>query len=200
MNLLSLLVTSAILLTSMISCSTLPSPDPSLNLISESTYQEIISENTQHQQKYSGLYNTIDVTATILNSKVTSAQTDQYARLYLWDLTKYNEEKAKAESNLNKEASFFVSFYTPEKKHDDLNKNKTLWKIFLDVDGKRHEGKVKKIKLLTEELQGFYPFHNRFSTPYMITFSTPMKEIENKKNIKLTITGPIGSASLIYNP
>jgi len=84
------------------------------------------------------------------------------------------------------------------RKHDDFHKNQTLWKIFLDVDGKRHEGKTKKIKLLTEELQGIYQFHNRFSTPYSVVFPVPMKQIEAAKEVKITVTGPVGSATLEY--
>jgi hypothetical protein len=171
---------------------------PSINLISESDYHKVISQYSKQKQIYSGLYNTMDLTGTILNSKVTEAQTDQFARLYLWDANKYTQEKVKSEEKLTKEAEFFISFFTPDRKHDDLHKNQTLWKIFLDVDGKRHEGKTKKIKLLTEELQGIYQFHNRFSTPYSVVFPVPMKQIEAAKEIKITVTGPVGSATLEY--
>lgn len=181
------------------SCSTTKdSISPSINLISESDYHQTISLYSKQKQIYSGLYNTMDLTVTILNSKVTDAQTDQHARIYIWDANKYTQEKVKVAERLSKEAEFFISFFTPDRKHDDLHKNQTLWKIFLDVDGKRHEGKTKKIKLLTEELQGIYAFHNRFSTPYSVVFPVPMKQIESAKEIKITITGPVGSATLEY--
>lgn len=169
-----------------------------INLISESDYQKVISENTRQKQIYSGLYNTMDLTATVLNSKVAAAQTDQMARLYIWDANKYTQEKVKADDKVTKETEFFVSFFTPERKHDDLHKNQTLWKIFLDAGGKRYEGKVKKIKLLTEEIQGMYSYHNRFSTPYSVVFPVASRDIENMKDIKLTITGPVGSATLEF--
>lgn len=169
-----------------------------INLISESDYQKIISDNTKQKQIYSGLYNTMDLTATILNSRVSAAQTDQLARLYIWDANKYTQEKVKADDKVTKETEFFVSFFTPERKHDDLHKNQTLWKIFLDAGGKRYEGKVKKIKLLTEEIQGMYAYHNRFSTPYSVIFPIAARDIENLKDIKLTITGPVGSATLEF--
>lgn len=140
----------------------------------------------------------MDLTATILNSRVTTAQTDQMARLYIWDANKYTQEKVKADDKITKETEFFVSFFTPERKHDDLHKNQTLWKIFLDAGGKRYEGKVKKIKLLTEEIQGMYSYHNRFSTPYSVIFPIAARDIESLKDIKLTITGPVGSATLEF--
>lgn len=182
-----------------ISCSNkFVAPVPNLKLISESDYDQTVKRNSRQEQVYSGLYNAIDQRSIILNSEVSEAQVDQMARVYIWDENKYTQEKIKAEEKLRKESEFFVSFFTPERKHDDLNKNKTLWKIFLDVDGKRYEAKVSKIKLLTEEVQSIYPFHNRFSTPYMLTFPVAMKQIENSKSIKLTITGPVGTTSVDY--
>jgi hypothetical protein len=174
------------------------SPSPNIKLISESDYFQTIKRNSRQQQVYSGLYNSIDMTAAAINTEVSEAQVDQMARVFIWDEAKYTQEKATADGKLRKEAEFFVSFFTPERKHDDLNKNKTLWKIFLDIDGKRYEAKTTKIKLLTEELQSLYPFHNRFSTPYSIVFPIPMKNIEGANNIKLTITGPVGTSTVDF--
>lgn len=183
-----------------ISCSTkTPANTPNLKLISESDYTDLIKKNSRQEQVYSGLYNAIDVSGVAVNTEVSEAQVDQLARVYIWDENKYTQEKIKAEEKLRKESEFFVSFFTPERKHDDLHKNKTLWKIFLDVEGKRYEGKVTKVKLLTEELQSLYPFHNRFSTPYTIVFPIPMKQIEGSSSIKLTITGPVGSSTVDYS-
>lgn len=98
---------------------------------------------------------------------------------------------------MKKQTEVFVSFYTPEKKHDDLHKNQTLWKIFLDAGGKRYEGKAQKVKLLTSEVQGLYPFHNRFATPYTITFPVPTTALDGKE-AKLTITGSVGSVAVVF--
>lgn len=190
---------SLFIFTLMASCSSKSiAPSPTMKLISESDYQQTIKKNARQEQVYSGLYNAIDMTGMIINSEVSEAQVDQMARVYIWDENKYTQEKVKSEDKLRKESEFFVSFFTPERKHDDLHKNKTLWKIFLDVDGKRFEGKVSKVKLLTEEIQSLYPFHNRFSTPYSIVFPVAMKQIEQSASIKLTITGPVGSSTVDF--
>lgn len=195
MKLLSLFIILALT----VSCaSKVISPSPNIKLITESEYYDTVKRHSRHQQIYSGLYNSIDMTAAVLNTEVTEAQVDQMARVFIWDENKYTQEKANSDGKIRKEAEFFVSFFTPERKHDDLNKNKTLWKIFLDVDGKRYEGKTTKIKLLTEELQSIYPFHNRFSTPYSIVFPVPMKNIEKSNSIKLTITGPVGTSTVDF--
>lgn len=181
------------------SCSsTTKANSPNLKLVSESDYLQTIKRHARQQQVYSGLYNAIDMTGIVINTEVSEAEVDQQARVFIWDENKYTQEKIKAEEKLRKEAEFFVSFFTPDRKHDDLHKNKTLWKIFLDVDGKRLEGKVTKVKLLTEEIQSLYPFHNRFSTPYLISFPIAMKDIEKSGSLKLTITGPVGSATVDF--
>lgn len=192
---LLLLITVCILT---LSCSTTSSHASNLKLISESDYHQVVKNNSRGQQVYSGLYNAIDMTGVIINTAVAEAQVDQMARIYMWDASKYTQEKVKAEEKIRKESEFFVSFFTPDRKHDDLHKNKTLWKIFLDVDGKRFEGKVTKVKLLTEEIQSIYPFHNRFSTPYLIVFPIVMKQIEGSASVKLTITGPVGSSTVDF--
>lgn len=178
-------------------CATRDTTPTGLNVMSESAYQNVIDEYSDSTERYSGLYNTITMRSTLLNAKVAHAQLDQKARQFLWDKAKYDEEAKKVDQKLSKESEIFLSFYTPTRKHDNLNRSKTLWRIFLDVDGKRYEGKATKIKLLTTELQSIYAYHNSFSTPYSLIFPVPMTKIENSE-AKLTITGPVGSASQNY--
>ena len=193
--LFSLLITNIILS----ACASSEKNNHGLVLISESEYEKITESYTDKVQIYSGLYNIMDISGTVVNTSVAKAQLDQNARLYEWDAAKMTTEKVKSDEELNKETEVFISFYTPERKHDDLQKNKTLWKIFLDANGKRYEGKAKKIKLLTQEIRGLYPYHTQFATPYLITFPVSTKSVEGTP-LKLTITGSVGSASLNFKP
>jgi hypothetical protein len=168
-----------------------------LTLMSESVYNSVIADYSDAIERYDGLYNIITMRGTILNSKVAHAQLDQNARHYMWDQTKYTEEKNKTDEGLKKELQVHLSFYTPDRKHDDLQKSKTLWKIFLDSEGRRYEGKAIKVKLLPAEIIGLYSYHDHFTTPYTLTFAVPAALVENKAT-KLTITGPVGSASLNF--
>lgn len=165
----------------------------------ESEYFNVIDQNSDQVTRYSGLYNLLDVQSTALTSKVFEAQMDQLTRIYQWDDKKYLEEKSKNEARVNKEAEFFVAFYTPERKSDDLNKPNTQWRLFLDVAGKRYDGTVTKIKIAAPELLSLYPSFNRFYTPYSVVFNVPMKTIESQP-MKLTITGSVGSAVLNFKP
>ncbi|WII72889.1 hypothetical protein QJS83_03265 [Bdellovibrio sp. 22V] len=162
-------------------------------------YMKVIERYSDSERRYSGFYNTLDIEATLLNSKIAQAQLEQNQMLYQWDDARFNEKKAEYETRLSRETELFLSFYTPDRKNDDLSKTNTMWKIFLDVDGRRYEGKAKKIKLQLAEIEGMYPYHNRFYTPYSVIFPVPMRTIENKP-IKVTVTGVIGSGTLEFNP
>jgi hypothetical protein len=165
--------------------------------MSESEFEKTTENYSNHIQVYSGLYNTVDMTGTLLNSAVAKAQLDQNARKYQWDAARYTTEKASFDARMQNETEIFLSFYTPERKHDDLHKNQTLWKIFLDTNNKRLEGKVKKVKLLTQEIRSLYPYHTTFATAYSITFAIPTRLVELSSS-KLTVTGPVGTASLDF--
>lgn len=168
-------------------------------LISDADYQTVIEKHSEHAEIFSGLYNIVNVRATLLRPEANSAIIQKNARMYQWDRNKYEEELSKSQQKLEKETEIFVSLFTPDKKHDDLHKNKTLWKVFLDINGKRYEGKAAKIKLLTTEIQAFYPEHNTFSTPYLISFGVPAKSLQGQ-TAKLVLTGPVTSVTLNFNP
>lgn len=178
-------------------CATRPANPNLPNLISESEYYRTVDEFTDRKQVYDGFYATMEVSATLMNTKVSRNQIDQNARIYQWDETKYLNEKSKTESNLAKQTEVFLSFFVPERKHDDLSKTKTTWKVFLDAGGKRYEGKAEKMKSLFAEVQTLYPRHSRWSTPYKVIFPVPITFIENADS-KMTLTGPVGSTSVSF--
>lgn len=164
-----------------------------------SEYMGIVEKYSDKARRYSGFYNTLDIEATIVNSQVAQAQLTLKKELSQWDETKVADEKFKIENKLNKETEIFLSFFTPERRNNDLLKANTMWKLFLDVDGKRYEGKVTKLKTELVEIQALYPYHNRFYTPYIVTFPVPLKTIESKA-MTFTITSAVDSATLNFNP
>jgi hypothetical protein len=171
--------------------------NPNLKLTDEKDYHEALEHFTVRKKVYDALYQTLEFAATFLNSSVMKLQIDQNARIYQWNLDQYSAEKSKVDSNLSKHTEIFLSFYTPERKNDDLNKTKTKWKVFLDANGRRYDGKIERIKAEYAEIISLYPHHNRWSTPYRVTFPVPTSAIENGLS-KLTLTGPVGSASIEF--
>jgi hypothetical protein len=186
---------SLLLLT--VSCVT-PYQNPHLTqLIPESEFESRTETYSANRKIYDGFLQTMEISATLLNTPVSKAQLDQKARIYQWTPEKYASEKAEMESSLSKETKVFFGFFVPERKHDDLHKPKTLWKIFLDAGGKRYEGKAERLKTIVAEVKSLYPKHNRFYSPYMVIFPVPISLVEFA-NSKVTITGPVGSTSMDF--
>ena len=172
--------------------------NPYLQLVSESEYDAIIESNTQKKQIYNGFMNILEVSATQISSSVARAQIDQNARLYQWNQEQYSIERAKVETDLTKRTEYFLSFFVPERKHDDLHKPSTKWKVFLDTGGRRYEGSVRKLKTLLAEVSAIYPHHTRWQTPYMVSFPVPASVIDSGE-AKITLTGPVTSTTLEFN-
>lgn len=194
-NLFVLLLATALLTFS--SCASRLTVPEGVPEISIADYENLIESKTHKIEIYEGLYNKLTLQATWLDGATTEATLSHSARLLQWNEQKYKEEKTKAISRHSESTEFFVSFYTPERKHDDLSKNKTLWKIFLDVNGTRYEGKATKVKLLLTEIQALYPHHNRWSTPYVVSFPVATSLVEGKP-VTFTVTGAIGSPQLKF--
>lgn len=170
-----------------------------LELLTQSGFESVIDRYTDRSQKYEGLYNTIDLTATLRTSAVLRAQAEQQARIYQWDAAKLRAETNKLSEKARFETEVFLDFYTPERKNDDLARSSSQWRTYLEVNGRRWEGKVAKLRLSGSELHGLYPYHSRFATPYAVTFPVAVSTVEGKP-AKFTITGPMGMATLHFNP
>jgi hypothetical protein len=171
--------------------------NPALQLRPASEYFDAVEKSTAKEQVYDSFYAVLDVQGTLLTSEVLRNQADYNARIFQWSPEQYQTEKAKIESELAQKTEIFLSFFVPEKRHDDLARAKTVWRIFLDANGTRYEGKATKVKAVLAEIQGLYPHHTRWSTPYRVTFAVPTSLIENN-DAKLILTGPVGSANLEY--
>lgn len=197
MNMIRRLFIVSLLLTTA-ACATRETTVTGLNLMSEREYEKVLERFTHHEQQYKGLYNTMDVTATLIVPSVAHAELEQKARIYQWDRAKFQAESNKLNDELRTQTQVFMSFYTPEHKNDDLQKLGTQWRVYLEAGGRRWEGKVAKIKTPTAEIQGIYPYHVRFSTPYLVTFPTAANTVA-KESARFIVTGPVGLMALDYS-
>ncbi|MBC7465110.1 MAG: hypothetical protein H7256_03900 [Bdellovibrio sp.] len=165
--------------------------------ISETAYEALVIKKSKKIEVYDGLYNKLTVNAIWIDSEMSEGYLAHSARLAQWQEPFYREEKNKLVMKHSGSTEFFVSFYTPERRHADLSQSKALWKIYLDVNGQRYEGKATKVKGLLSEIQASYPSHNRWSVPYMISFPVATAITENKPAI-LTFTGAVSTAQIKY--
>jgi hypothetical protein len=193
MKLISLLIFSIIVC----SCATQLPVAQGIKEISISDYQSLTEKKTTKVEVYSGLYNQMTVSSTRMDGEMTEAYLSHSARLLQWNAVQHQTEKAKIISQGTEKTEFFVSFYTPERKHNDLASNKSIWKIYLDINGQRYEGTAKKIKSQLIEVEAMYPSHNRWSNPYSVTFPIAAAIADGKPAV-LTITGTLASTQLKF--
>jgi len=179
------------------SCATQLPVATGIKEISPSDYRSLVSQKTQRKEVYDGLYNQMTLAATRMDGEMSEAYLAHSARLLQWNLTQYQDEKAKWVSKGTQSTDFFVSLYTPERKHNDLSSSKSIWKIYLDVNGQRYEGKAVKMKGQLTEIQTMFPEHNRWSNAYMVSFPIAAALSEGKP-ATLTITGTVTSTQLSF--
>lgn len=180
-----------------LSCASTPETKEGVPSVNVNSYENLVEKNTQNIESYNGLANQLNVHATKMDTKMTEAMLSRSAQIYQWNATLFQEEKNKAMIEIATKTIFFLSFYTPERNHNNLTALKPIWKIYLDVGGQRYEGKATKIKTMLADLESLYPHHNRFATPYKIEFSVPTAQTESQAEV-LTITGPNASVELKY--
>ena len=163
-----------------------------------SSYQNLLEKHTNTHKVYDGLVEVLEYNSTFLSRDLALAQVQENARTYQYSESQFNNESATVQANLAKQTEFFLSLFVTETRYDDLAKKTTKWKIFLDIGGKRYEGKAIKVKSQLIELQSLYPYHNRFTSAYRLVFPVPSVEVESGVS-KLTLTGPVTSVAINYD-
>jgi hypothetical protein len=158
-------------------------------------YSSVVLAASSEETDYSGLHNTFSYRATLLTQAVRRAQLRQIAQAYLWEPGQLATEIEKADQENASETRVFLSFYTPERRNDNLADSKSIWRVLLEIDQTKIAGQVRKSKQLLAELQSLYPFHTRWNTPYIVTFPVAMRGLEGR-TVKLTVTGPLGSRTV----
>ena len=162
-------------------------------------YEGLIEANVLEDAVYDGFYNKFQYKLIMLTTKIVDTQLERQGELFQWDAAKLGSEKDKAHQTMNNKSEVFVSFFAPEKASSKLDDKRTVWRILLDVGGKRYVGEAKKLSKPVAELAVLYPFHDRWSQPYIVSFNVPMALVESNP-VKFTITGPVGNSTIAVPP
>jgi hypothetical protein len=169
-----------------------PSVPPTVN-----AYESTIDRYSAGDEEYNGFYNQFAFKATLQNSTVIRALLDRQGEYYKWEPSKVQAERDKAAQDSASKTEVFISFFTPERRNDNLADHKSIWRVFIDVDGQRYTGTVKKSKKLFAELNNLYSFFTRWNTPYVVSFPIPVAQVESHQ-VSLTITGPLGDRTVQF--
>lgn len=181
MNRLLLIMASFVFL----ACTTHPHSD------GRDQYLETIDNYSAGDKKFSGFYENFEFRATILNETVTRSIYNRMKQIYAWSDSEYQEKLGEQLSDLQSSSKIWLSFFTPERKDDNLANKVSIWKIYLQTPSQRYEGRAEKVNKNFSEAQALIPYHSRWATPYYVTFPVPSSEISGQ-DLRLIITGPLG--------
>ncbi len=178
------------------------SEDPYQN----SAYPAALEEWTRDARSYTGFELKFIVSATFKSLRFRNAYTDEYCRIYKL-AGKDKEALLKDQKNAATAYNDFVmGVYVPDKSWNDLNKKKSIWKIYLAIgENKRIEPlEIRKIKKADALCRHFYPYITPWKSVYFVRFPVNLKKGDNalidKKgtSVKLIITSVLGSAEMVW--
>lgn len=160
-------------------------------------YNQLVESFTRQAYLYSGLINVFQLHATILNEEIVVRQLRFLADQYGWTDSNYRTERDKAAVKTKEATDFFLSFFASETVYNGLDETKSVWKIYLETNGQRIEGTVKKWKAPAPEIESIFPFFTRWHSPYRITFAIPTSQVQGTSS-RLIIQGPLGAQVLDF--
>ena len=168
------------------------------------TYKEICNEWSREARIHRGLEVELIVSATFKSEEFRRAYAAEYAEAYR--LTP-GEKKRFVEDQLKTGIhghEFMMASFVPEKKWDDFDKLKSVWKLYLVNDQQERVVpiEVRKVKRQDAVIPHFFPYVTPWKSIYTVRFpckvpATNQPIIKNSTNaIKLVITGVHGTAEM----
>jgi hypothetical protein len=85
----------------------------------------------------------------------------------------------------------------PSVRLNDLHKGASIWKIYLEANGQRYEGKASRRNGKLEDIQASFPYHNRWSVPYEVVFKVPLTAVE-QGTVRFILTSSQGTSKFEY--
>ena len=167
--------------------------------VKDSEYAALINKLSQRQQAYDGFYNMYQAYVLLITSEMENEILQRKGNFLQWSQAQWRAEKEKAAQVMSSETTVMLSFYSPDFQYDDFAKGNSIWRVYLEVNGQRYEGKASKNtdKLVTQ--QNVYPFHERFNTLYALRFGVPTTVTETAEPV-LVITSSLGTSTFKFKP
>jgi hypothetical protein len=168
------------------------------------TYEEVFHKWSQEARIYRGLEVVLIASATFKSEEFRRAYADEYAEAY--ELTP-EEKQSFLEDQLHAAGlgqDFLLASFVPEKRWDDFDKPKSMWKLYLlnDKNERVSPIEVRRLKGQDPVLSHFFPFITPHKSVYMVRFpfeepgfSQPFLR-EDMKAMKLVITSVLGTAEM----
>lgn len=154
-------------------------------------YHQKIEAHSAGDKQFAGLYHNFEFRSTRLNREITETIHQRLQQFYDWDEQESQQKLDESLKAMNSKTKFWLSFFTPDGKNDNLANKVSIWKIYLKAGGQRYEGRAIKANKNYDEAKALFPYHSRWATAYYLEFPVAANEIEGQP-VKLIITGPLG--------
>ena len=172
--------------------------------VSEPLYFDMLSDWTRSVKVFDGLDAKVYMTATYKDPAFITSYIKRYSKAF-------KLEDSYAEALLERELGeaeryneFFISVYTPDDSWNDLARQSSIWRLYLEDDtGARLVPlSVSQVDKVDPLIRDFFPYYDMWATAYRVKFpkysETGTEPIPNAstKHIKLTVTGIMGEGTL----
>lgn len=192
---LSVLISACVLISG---CATKPQLGADVGpRLETKAYENLIKKNTRHDLQYEGFYNKFELHATFINSEVQTAILQKKSDVLRWNAQEAQKEREKLFQESTTQTKFFLSFFVPSVRLNDLHKGSSIWKIYLESNGQRYEGKASRRNGKLEDIQALFPHHNRWSVAYDVVFNVPLSGIEAGP-VTFIVTSTQGTSKLNF--
>ena len=165
--------------------------------LSGSKYKNLLRKNTKSHKEYQGLNLSFEAHLVFKNSKILDNQLKMIGQYKNWERNKALDEKTKLTDQNKKTSSFFLSFYSPNRKRNKLDQTASDWRIILRTSEGELPGEIKFTDNISNHNSVFYPTLERWGKFYSVSFPISTENLENKK-FEVVLMGPEGSASFQF--
>ena len=155
-------------------------------------YNKRVEQLSIKDELYSGWTNIFHYEATLITKDLYAQQVEFQSRAYQWSQEELIKSRRQMIESLGAETQIFISFFTPTIQYNDLNESGSIWRVYLEVDGKRYQASIQKNPASYPRLKSLYPGHSPWGKPYTAKFPIAFSQIEKAEKIRFVVTGNLG--------
>lgn len=172
--------------------------------VREPEYSDVLSEWTRSAKVFDGLDAKLSITATYKEESFSTAYLKRYLKAFKMD-DNYADALFKREKDeVERYNEFFVAVYTPDESWNDLAKQNSIWRLYLEDDTGARLTPVSITQVDRDDIlvREFFPYFDMWSTAYRVKFpkysDVGAEPIPNASTnyLKLTVTGIMGEGTL----
>lgn len=173
--------------------------DQSWRPLPKGRYIKMLRSLTKKHREYLGINQIFDLRATFLTTAVHSEQLKYKAHFKNWGPEKALSEKTDLNQKVTAKSSMFLSFFSPNRKSNKLDKEFSDWSIFIIVGNTEIPGEIRLFENQSDHVKVFYPESPPWSKTYLAEFPIDTNQIQSK-DFRVKLMGPSGMAELKYSP